>query len=83
MIGDIDASIVTDHMMLAATSLGLDTLWICMFKPEAVREEFALPPHVEPVNILLIGYGDGIPADPDRHDTLRKPLDETVFYEKF
>ena len=82
-IGDIDASIVTDHMMLAATSLGLDTLWICMFKPEAVREEFSLPPHVEPVNILLIGYGDGIPADPDRHDTLRKPLDETVFYEKF
>ena len=83
VIGDIDASIVTDHMMLAATSLGLDTLWICMFKPEAVREEFSLPPHVEPVNILLIGYGDGIPADPDRHDTLRKPLDETVFYEKF
>ena len=56
-IGDIDASIVTDHMMLAAASLGLDTLWICMFKPEAVREEFRLPEHVEPVNILLIGYG--------------------------
>ena len=83
MIGDIDASIVTDHMMLAATSLGLDTLWICMFKPEAVREEFSLPTHVKPVNILLIGYGDGIPADPDRHDTLRKPLDKTVFYETF
>lgn len=33
-IGDIDASIVTDHMMLCAASLGLDTLWICMFKPE-------------------------------------------------
>ena len=58
-IGDIDASIVTDHMMLAAASLGLDTLWICMFKPEAVREEFRLPEHVEPVNILLIGYGIG------------------------
>lgn len=83
MIGDIDASIVTDHMMLAAASLGLDTLWICMFKPEAVREEFSLPPHVEPVNILLIGYGDGIPANPDRHDTLRKPLAETVFHETF
>lgn len=49
-IGDIDASIVTDHMMLAAASLGLDTLWICMFKPEAVREEFALPEGIEPVN---------------------------------
>ena len=50
VIGDIDASIVTDHMMLCAASLGLDTLWICMFKPEAVRAEFNLPEHVEPVN---------------------------------
>ena len=82
-ISDIDASIVTDHMMLAAASLGLDTLWICMFKPEAVREEFALPANVEPVNILLIGYGDGLAADPNRHDTLRKPLSATVFHERF
>ena len=83
VIGDIDASIVTDHMMLAAASLGLDTLWICMFKPEAVREEFALPANVEPVNILLIGYGDGPAADPNSHDTLRKPLSATVFHERF
>ena len=67
----------------AAASLGLDTLWICMFKPEAVREEFALPANVEPVNILLIGYGDGLAADPNRHDTLRKPLSATVFHERF
>ena len=82
-ISDIDASIVTDHMMLAAASLNLDTPWICMFKPEAVREEFALPANVEPVNILLIGYGDGPAADPNRHDTLRKPLSATVFHERF
>lgn len=82
-IADIDASIVTDHMMLAAASLGLDTLWICMFKPEAVRAEFLLPEHVEPVNILLIGYGDEQPASPDRHDRTRKPLSETVFCERF
>lgn len=82
-IGDIDASIVTDHMMLAAASLGLDTLWVCMFKPEAVREQFALPPHVEPVNILLIGYADEQPASPERHDQTRKPLTETVVYEHF
>ena len=50
-----------------------------MFKPEAVREEFALPANVEPVNILLIGPA----ADPNRHDTLRKPLSATVFHERF
>ena len=83
VIGDIDASIVTDHMMLCAASLGLDTLWICMFKPEAVRAEFNLPEHVEPVNILFVGYGAGIPADPGRHELLRKPLSETVVEERF
>lgn len=82
-IGDIDASIVTDHMMLQAAALGLDTLWICMFKPEAVREEFALPEGVEPVNILLIGYGEGEAASPERHAQTRKPLDETVCAERF
>lgn len=82
-IADIDASIVTDHMMLAAASLGLDSLWICMFKPEAVREEFGLPASVEPVNILLVGYGEGEPASPDRHDEMRKPLEQTVVWEQF
>ncbi|MBR5850558.1 MAG: nitroreductase family protein [Alistipes sp.] len=82
-IGDIDTSIVTDHMMLAATALGLDTLWICMFKPEVVRSEFGLPDHLEPVNILLVGHGAGEPASPERHDTMRKPLGETVFVEHF
>ena len=70
-------------MMLCAASLGLDTLWVCMFKPDVVREEFHLPDQVVPVNILYIGYGAGEPASPDRHDTLRKPLSETVFEETF
>ena len=78
-----DAAIVATHLMLAAASRGLDTLWICMFKPEAVRAEFNLPEHVEPVNILLVGYGAGIPADPGRHELLRKPLSETVVEERF
>lgn len=82
-ISDIDASIVTDHMMLAAADQGLDTLWICAFNPEAVREEFALPPHIVPVNILLVGYGDGTPASPDRHAETRKPLAATIVEERF
>ena len=75
---DIDASIVTDHMMLRATELGLGSLWICMFDPEIVRKEFALPENIVPVNILVLGYADCEPASPDRHDTARKALEETV-----
>ena len=37
----------------------------------------------ELVNILLVGYGAGIPADPGRHELLRKPLSETVVEERF
>ncbi len=80
---DIDASIVTDHMMLEATELGLGTIWICLFDPEVIRREFDLPDGVEPVNILAIGYAAGEPASPDRHDRTRKPLDEIVSYETY
>lgn len=79
---DIDASIVTDHMMLQATELGLGTVWVCWFDPEVLRKEFEVPENLEIVNILLIGYATGKVASPDRHVELRKPIEETVFYEK-
>lgn len=79
--GDIDASILTDHMMLAATELGLGTVWVCYFKPEVLREEFHLPANLEPVNILAIGYSDAEPADTDRFDIQRIPISQLVSYE--
>lgn len=79
-IADIDASIVTTHMMLQATELGLGTLWMCWFKPEIIREEFNIPENYEIVDILLVGYADGEVMPPDRHADLRKPIDETVTY---
>lgn len=36
--GDIDASILTDHMMLQATELGLGTVWVCYFKPDVIKK---------------------------------------------
>lgn len=36
---DIDASIITDHMMLAATEQGLGSVWICYFKPDVVKTD--------------------------------------------
>lgn len=80
--GDIDASILTDHMMLQATELGLGTVWVCYFKPDVLREEFQLPDNLEPVNILVIGYSADKLADTERFDTQRIPMDELVSYEK-
>ncbi len=80
---DIDASIITDHMMLQATELGLGTLWMTWFDPAIVKKEFDLPSNYDPVNILLIGYAGGNLQSPDRHSQARKPIGETVFFERF
>ncbi|MGE5630144.1 MAG: nitroreductase family protein [Caulobacteraceae bacterium] len=80
---DIDAAIVTDHMMLQATEEGLGTVWICYFNPEVIKKEFNLPKNIEPINILAVGYAAGAAASLDRHGKERKPLDSTVFYEHY
>ena len=78
---DIDASIVTDHMMLTATELGLGSCWITYFDPEAIRAAFNLPENLVPVNILAIGYAADKPQSPDRHTQTRKALNQTVTFE--
>ena len=75
----IDASIATDHMMLAAAELGLGSVWICHFKPDVIRGEFDLPAHLEPVNLLLIGHPD--PSAGPQGNPERRPLEELVSYE--
>jgi nitroreductase len=76
---DIDTSIATDHMMMEATALELGSVWICGFDPEVVSREFSLPEHIEPINILAIGYIAGEPASPNRHGKTRKTLDDILF----
>lgn len=75
---DIDASIVTDHMMLQAEELSLGSVWICYFKYDVVREEFDIPDNLEVVNILAVGYADErkIP------EKIRKSMDQFAFFEK-
>ncbi len=79
---DIDASILTDHMMMEATELGLGSVWVCYFKPDVIRKEFSLPDNLEPINILAIGYPNEATADPERHSQNRIPIKELVSYEK-
>lgn len=74
---DIDASILTDHMMLEAVEQGLGTVWICYFKPDVLKEEFKLPDSLEPINILAIGYADASVVKPAKD---RIPVKELVEY---
>ncbi len=75
---EIDASIVTTHLMLEATELGLNSVWICKFDPVVIREVFHIPENIEPVNILAIGCEAGTPKPADRHGACRKPLSDLV-----
>ena len=73
---DVDVAIAMDHLILAATELGLGTCWIAAFDPAAAREVLDLPEGVEPVVFTPLG----LPAD-RQGPKGRKPLDELVRYE--
>ena len=70
---DVDVTIAMDHLIIAATDLGLGTCWIAAFDPAAAREVLQLPAGVEPVAFTPLGY----PADSPR-SKVRKPLSELV-----
>jgi nitroreductase len=73
---DVDTTIAMDHLILAATDLGLGTCWIAAFNAQAAREILKLPETVEPLIFTPLGY----PADEPATKTRRK-LDKLVSYE--
>lgn len=68
-------------MMLQATELGLGSVWVCYFNPDILCREFELPEHLEPINILAIGYSNAGTADTSRFDRQRIALSQLVTYE--
>jgi nitroreductase len=75
---DVDAAIVMDHLVLAATDLGLGTCWIGAFDPAAAREVLGIPQHVNPVAFTPLGY----PAHQSPAKK-RKNLDDLVKYDRW
>ena len=74
-IADIDATIVMDHIILAATNVGLGTCYIAAFKADKAREFLNLNDNEVPVLFTPLGYGNAEPRD-----TPRKEIDEFVEY---
>lgn len=75
--GDIDASIIVTHMMLAAWEKGLGTTWVGSFNPEKTSELFELPENYVPVAFLPTGYPAEDAAPAHLHEK-RKAIDEFV-----
>lgn len=80
--GDIDAAIVTTHLMLEAKALGVGSTWVMKFDPDAARQEFHIPEGWEPTAILVMGYPADDAEPSPRHETY---VDEStlVYYESF
>ena len=71
-----NVAIVMDHLILAATDLGLGTCWVGAFNPDAAREILGLPEDVKPIVFATVGYSDS-KAGPK----VRKSINELVRYE--
>ena len=69
--GEVDASIVTTHMMLQAWELGIGSCWIGSFNPKEVSEAFDIPNNEHPVAILPLGYPAEGCRPSDRHAVYR------------
>jgi nitroreductase len=75
---DVDVAIAMDHLILAATDVGLGTCWVGAFHADAAREVLHLPEGVEPIAFTPLGYAADRPKAKKR-----KPLSEIVAYERW
>ena len=73
---DIDASIATEHICLAAADQGLGSCWVCNFDPALMQELFRFEPGTHPVAIIPIGY----PNEKEQPEAKRKPASDIVTY---
>ena len=75
--GEVDAAIVTTHMMLQAWELGIGSCWIGAFNPAELKSAFGIPVTEHPVAILALGYPSENCQPSDRHEKYRE-LSEMV-----
>ncbi len=52
----LDLGIAVEHMVLQAAALGLGSCWVRLFNPARVKEALGLPPEIEVVALLPVGY---------------------------
>ena len=76
---EMDSCIIATHMMLEATNLEVDNIWIESFDENILRDEFNIPTEYTPVCLIPLGYkAEDCPINP-LHDK-RKSMEELVEY---
>ena len=70
----VDAGIVMQQLVLAATAYGLGTCWVALFEEEAIKETLNVPPDYRVVALTPLGH----PAE-SKKPRPRKELPEIVY----
>ncbi len=71
-----DTAAAAEHILLAATSLGLGCCWVGAFDDSAVAGVLQLSATLHPVAIIPIG----VPARPTKRVTMRRGFEDVVTY---
>ena len=74
----VDVAIAMQHLVLAATEMGLGTCWIGNFDEKIARSELGIPNDIKVVAMTPVGYPDDEEPSPKR-----KSLNKIVHYEKW
>ena len=76
---EMDATIVATHMILEATNIGVDNIWIRNFNRSDITKVFNLPKNIIPICIIPLGYKEeNTPINPLHNQ--RKDISLTTEY---
>ena len=75
--GEMDASIVTAHMMFEAEELGLGSVWVRWYDPIQVAQIFNLPDNIKPICLLPVGY-PALGSHPSPQHEASRTMEEMV-----
>jgi len=74
----MDAAAAIENMLLTATSMGIDSLWISSFADNDVHAALELPGHIIPLAILCFGHRTRPPFSPHK-----RPIDERTYHDRY
>ncbi len=76
-----DCAAAIQNMLLAAHALGLGSVWMGVYprqdRVDNIKAAFALPPHIQPVAVVVFGYAAEEKTDQNRYD------DKKVHFEQW
>lgn len=74
-----DVGLAAENLMLAAHDQGLGSVFVSIFEEKPLADLLGIPAYISIVGLFPLGY----PLHAAGAATPRKPLEETVFYDKW